>query len=322
MVSIIIPVYNSSKYLSKCIESILSQTYKNFELILVNDGSTDDSLEICNKYKEKDTRISVINSENKGVSNARNLGIDKSKGEWIIFCDSDDWVENTWIESYSKYFESKNDIIFQGYIFENENEEIISIKNHTINKLEESASKVTYLEQNDMIGYCWIKIFRSEPIKTNNIKFDTSISHSEDLIFTLDFLTIIKGNIIISSATNYHYIRHLNSLISKPYDFNEIIIRLEKIYHARRKLSNKYHDFNYNEWIVKQHINGLLDILKSTGKSDKFNELNKRIINNILLIDYKNISFSKYNTILLWILKKRINIKMLSIMFHIRDIIK
>ena len=96
-VSIIVPIYNSEKYLPQCIESILNQTYKNFELILVNDGSTDNSLSICESYAQKDERIEILNLQHNGVSNARNNGISKAKGEFICFVDSDDKIEKDFL---------------------------------------------------------------------------------------------------------------------------------------------------------------------------------------------------------------------------------
>lgn len=98
-ISVIVPVYNVEKYLSRCIESILSQTFTDFELLLIDDGSTDRSGEICDEYAKKDTRIRVFHTKNRGVSAARNLGLDNAKGEWISFVDSDDWVENDYLKS-------------------------------------------------------------------------------------------------------------------------------------------------------------------------------------------------------------------------------
>ena len=98
LVSIIVPVYNAERYLHRCIDSVLAQTYTNFELLLINDGSKDNSGEICDKYAVKDSRIRVFHKENGGVSSARNMGIDEAKGEWLSFIDSDDWIEPTMYE--------------------------------------------------------------------------------------------------------------------------------------------------------------------------------------------------------------------------------
>lgn len=97
-ISIIVPVYNTEKYLHKCVDSILAQTFPDFEILLVNDGSTDSSRQICESYANKDSRIKVFNKENEGVSSARNVGIENAKGEWITFVDSDDWINERTLE--------------------------------------------------------------------------------------------------------------------------------------------------------------------------------------------------------------------------------
>ena len=115
LISIIMPVYNAEKYLNRSIESIMNQTYNNIEIILVNDGSTDNSLEICTSYQEKDNRIKLINQANKGVSFARNKGIDEATGDYIMFIDSDDYVEKNMIEDMvSKITEDDIDLVISG----------------------------------------------------------------------------------------------------------------------------------------------------------------------------------------------------------------
>ena len=98
MITAIIPVYNSAYFLDKCINSILSQSYSDFELLLINDGSTGNSGEICDRYAQKDSRVRVIHKINGGVSSARNIGLDQAKGEWITFVDSDDWVHEDFLK--------------------------------------------------------------------------------------------------------------------------------------------------------------------------------------------------------------------------------
>ena len=98
MISVIVPVYNAEKFLKRCISSILAQTYPNFELVLVDDGSTDQSLDILKKYVEKDSRVNLISQQNKGVSGARNTGLQAAKGEYFLYVDADDWIEEDMIE--------------------------------------------------------------------------------------------------------------------------------------------------------------------------------------------------------------------------------
>ena len=129
-ISIIVPVYNVEKYLPRCVDSILNQTFTNFELILVNDGSTDRSGIICDQYKKRDNRIKVIHKTNEGVSKARNIGISEAKGRYIEFIDSDDWIERSLLEDTLKQIRIDNsDIIFFGLLYEDEDDNLIKEKN-------------------------------------------------------------------------------------------------------------------------------------------------------------------------------------------------
>ena len=115
-VSIIIPVYNVEKYLSKCLDSIINQSFKNFELLLIDDGSSDNSGKICDEYAMNDKRIKVIHKKNEGVSRARNIGIDLSKGRYIMFCDSDDFVKRDWCKKlYDLQKNNLNSICLCGF---------------------------------------------------------------------------------------------------------------------------------------------------------------------------------------------------------------
>lgn len=111
LISVIVPVYNAEKYISKCIDSILSQTFKDFELILINDGSTDNSDLICGKYASIDNRVKVFHKQNGGAGSARNLGVQKAVGDWIMFVDADDWIEPECLDICSKYISRNIDLI-------------------------------------------------------------------------------------------------------------------------------------------------------------------------------------------------------------------
>src|SRR5699024_7536935 len=124
-VSVIVPVYNSEKYLTQCIESLIEQTYDNIEIIIVNDGSTDNSGMICKDFEERDNRVKVFNIPNSGVSTARNIGIEKSKGDYITFVDSDDWVDRNMIEfAVEKITVDNSDIVMWSYLKAFKNEEL------------------------------------------------------------------------------------------------------------------------------------------------------------------------------------------------------
>ena len=110
-ISVIVPVYNTEKYLDRCIQSILAQTYTDFELLLINDGSTDSSGAICDKYAKQDVRVRVFHKENGGASSARNMGLDNAKGEWVTFCDSDDTLKQNALECLSSYTDKSSIVI-------------------------------------------------------------------------------------------------------------------------------------------------------------------------------------------------------------------
>ena len=156
MISVIVPVYNSVKYLDKCIQSILNQTYKNFELLLVNDGSSDNSLEICNLYALKDDRVKVIDQSNGGVSSARNAGIDYAKGEWITFVDSDDWVHKDYLLQRVALAEERNaDVVYC-------DAENVYEKSSSIFKMPDLINEKTQINAwiEARSTYCWVFLIK------------------------------------------------------------------------------------------------------------------------------------------------------------------
>lgn len=189
MVSIIVPIYNAEKYLDNCIQSILKQTYSDFELLLINDGSTDSSLKISNEYKKKDRRISVYSKLNGGVSSARNLGICKAQGRWITFVDADDEILPEWLENFIKSDDNKVDIIFQGAkIIDHDGEFQFELNNQTYLKHNYANLINTWYYSKPHIGSAWSKMVKSDILINNNIRFNQNISYYEDWVFLTDFL--------------------------------------------------------------------------------------------------------------------------------------
>ncbi len=231
-ISIIIPIYNAEQYLANTIESVLNQTYKNFELILVDDGSRDSSNKICTKYAEKDFRIKVVYQKNKGVSSARNTGLKHITGEWICFLDSDDEVTPTWLQSYIDSIEDGLDIIFQGaQIIENNKIAFYQLEDkiYTRNNFAEFFD----LWQNKKmdIGSAWSKMFRASIIKKNHIIFNETIHNYEDWIFLTSAL-LYTQKIKTISAQNYIY-NHVNSnLTKKTWNASQRIAILNARYEA------------------------------------------------------------------------------------------
>ena len=193
-VSIIVPVYNVEEYLNKCVDSIINQTYKNIEVILINDGSKDSSGEICDTYAKKDSRVKVIHKENGGVSSARNKGLEASTGDFIMFVDSDDWIEVEAITSLMKIQNRNNyDVIMFGAYREN----LILEKTTKTNLIEQSFENIDEINEvlpklirQEKINSLWSKIYKSSVIKDNRISFNESLSIAEDALFNYEVLHI------------------------------------------------------------------------------------------------------------------------------------
>lgn len=211
MISIIIPVYNAESYLDKCIESVITQTYTDWECILINDGSKDNSASICDSWVKKDSRISVIHQPNKGVSAARNRGIKESKGEFIVFIDSDDWVEPNYLsDMLNAILKYNSDLVITGQIHHKPKRNITIFKPQEILFFELTKNSTSDFIKN--IGFFYgpySKIFKADIIKKNNIKFPIDFSLGEDLLFNFQYLENIKY-ILCLPVANYNY-RILNS---------------------------------------------------------------------------------------------------------------
>ena len=193
-ISVIIPVYNAEKHLRCCIDSILSQTFTDFELLLIDDGSTDKSGEICDEYARKDKRVKASHKENGGVSSARNLGLDKARGEWICFCDSDDGLLPGAFEAICEN-EEKGNILLFGYTIErnkNKRENILLCSDKEVIGNEEYIKKILTYKINTSP---WGRAFKSKYL--NNIRFNTELKVGEDLLFNLEYLSNLGNNAIV-----------------------------------------------------------------------------------------------------------------------------
>lgn len=201
-ISVIVPVYKVEKYIGECINSILAQTFKDFELILVDDGSPDKSGEICDSYAKNDNRIKVFHKKNGGVSSARNFGIDKAVGEWLCFIDSDDTILPTYLEDF-ELDKVKSDIYMQGYVKVKESR---IIETHDFTKCKESdfANILAYSEDNNIINSPCFKLYKSSIVNTNRVRFDIRTSYGEDHLFSLDYCRYISSaHFTLSHGYNY-----------------------------------------------------------------------------------------------------------------------
>lgn len=206
-VSIIVPVYNTAWNLDRCIQSLINQTYTNIEIILINDGSTDRSLEICQNYAAKDERIVVLNKTNSGVSDTRNLGILKASSEYISFVDSDDWVDETYIENFNiERINVNRFIAVQGIVYDVANRDLQNVMfEYPSLKLSIPESVEEIRRYNIFNNGCPVaKLFSKRVIIENNLLFNSRLSLNEDHLFVLDYYACID-DIFLCDSINYHY---------------------------------------------------------------------------------------------------------------------
>lgn len=235
-ISIIVPVYNSELYLKQCLESLVNQTYKEIEIICVNDGSTDSSQEIISLYMELDSRIILINKENSGVSDTRNVGIQKALGDYIIFVDSDDWLEeNTCEIAINCAIENQADVVIWSYISEGNNvskhksifpNDVLfheeEVKNYLLRRYVGLVGDELYHpELLDSLAPVWGKLYRRSVIVENKIAF-VDLAHIgtyEDGIFNLEVFPYVKKAFYVNRCL-YHYRRGERNSVTSGYNKN------------------------------------------------------------------------------------------------------
>lgn len=217
-VSVIIPVYNVSKYIDDCISSVCAQTMKNIEILVVDDGSTDNSVEVCRKWVKKDSRVRLIQQPNQGVSVARNRGIEESKGKWLAFIDSDDWIEPEYLQLlYDNALKNNADESICGFFFNYPDEQVarghysqdmIFNGHNEVSRIQIQilAKNMCGIENNsgDRIGAPWCKLFRADFIKSNHLSFVPGLKRSQDVVFNLYALEKAE-KICYVNVPAYHY---------------------------------------------------------------------------------------------------------------------
>ena len=330
LLSVIVPIYNKETYLSICIDSILEQSFANFELLLINDGSSDGSLAICKSYEKKDKRIKVYDKENGGASSAKNFGIKRANGVFCSFVDADDYIDKDFFRNLiNKIENNKIDLAIGNVLFVDEN------KNTTrnINLVEGDFSLRDFFSffplymPNAIIGAPWNKIYRVSILKKNNILFDESITNNEDLHFNINYFYFCKSVSVVGYPL-YHYINHCGTSLSRKYisnlfdiyllSFNKMCAFLESINMLE---SNKKFYYSY---FAKQIINAVDNACKDNGKQkkDKIVEIDSIVNNNITINLFSEICFSDLkNKILSYLVRKKRK-KMLYYYFQFRNVVR
>lgn len=236
-VSIVIPVYNVEKYLRECLDSILNQTLKEFEVILVDDGSPDNSGIICDEYANRDSRFKVIHKINAGVSAARNTGLKEAKGKWVTFIDSDDFVEKTFLENlYQPITEGLKVDFVQGGCVNYKNGEVESIEQ----QYDYFYSTDSEALLNRFRGLAVSKLLKTNIIAENNIVFDEKMRIAEDMVFTLDYIKHVSSYVFVPEI-GYYYRRDNVSSATKSKRFltyDEELHRFKHIYNSIEQYKN------------------------------------------------------------------------------------
>lgn len=283
-ISVIVPVFKVEKYIIDCIKSILSQSFRDFQLILVDDGSPDRSGEICDKFALKDNRVSVIHKKNQGVSSARNCGITNALGEWICFVDSDDTIDCGYLENLYLGVKHNSNIDFAISGYRNVDGNLVELSTHKFeSNLDSSDLYQLFLlsEKNNTLNSPVCKLFKKDIIIKNNLEFDSSLSYGEDHIFVLDYFKYIKSY-YISNCADYNYFHRSNnnsSLTNSACNAEKMILYVEQVkkrYEVLRTLliSKKYSDV-YNHQLHDHLIRATyhLFVSHSTSKWNLFRRI-------------------------------------------------
>lgn len=309
LVSIVIPVYNCEKYISKCIESILKQTYTNFEVIIINDGSTDNTSQEIEKYNDERIKLHCI--KNNGVSNARNKGIELSKGEYITFIDADDYIAENHLEKLVFLIKKYNVDIIRFNAYEQKNNKIKKIEfpqpNYSIinSKKDNEIKKVlnSFLEpKKSLRGYCWLLFMKNN----NIIKFCTDLKYLEDKLFCIENMINKKKTLLIDECLYYY----MNNTSSKTKNIEKFIENIEDLMKSKKYIDNlciqnNYENRDYVDYSYLSLVLYRLDYLCGKTSYRKFKFFFKKVLKlnctqNILILNPKYLNkFKKTQFVLL-----------------------
>lgn len=291
-VSVIIPVYNVEKYIITCMESVKNQTFKNFEVIFIDDGSTDNTLEIVNAYITEHSleNFKVISQNNQGSSSARNRGLDVAQGDWIFFLDADDWIENNALELlFNTSQEYDSDLIIGGYQAVDDISKEIELWS---NFLYEYATLPENLDGLHSFSFCWGRLFKRKIIEKNNIRFDKRIAYAEDNAWHFDYNRYIKSYACINTVIyNYRINRdgaQTNGLVTPrmKYYIWEHFVEFVKSFDIGniQKALKENKSFNRVAWgtITTAIVNDILDKNYSFAKQKQ-----NMIISKMVIAEYK-----------------------------------
>ncbi len=293
LISIIVPVYNVQDYIEQCIKSIMKQSYSNIEIICINDGSTDNSLNILRGLQKIDNRVRVMTIKNQGVSNARNEGIISSKGKYLLFIDSDDYIPIDYVMC-----------LYHKLLITNSQLCICSIKNFGYSESSYSLDEFD-LDMHTMSDSMWLKlnksyllygpcnkIYNSNIIKKNNIQFNINLNYGEDLVFNYEYMKYVN-KISYTNETSYHYRRDTVDSLSKKFRVNQIEIELilNKVMQEFVSYKNLDKSGKFKDYLNHRLFDCVYNYIFSVIRYEKFTKQYKLIYNALYK---KNINL-KYN---------------------------
>lgn len=265
LISIIVPAYNAEKTFNRCVDSILQQTFTDWELLLIDDGSKDSSGDICDEYARNDSRIKVFHKENGGVSSARNTGLENAKGIWIAFVDSDDYVKRDYLKNLLSHTSVTIDLVISYAEVHDENG--FKVERYPSKLVTNENFDFIFIE-NDMNWHTspWSKLYKRNIIEENHLRFCEGMHIGEDAVFLYSYM-LCANNIYISSDTDYCYFaytpgsltKRVNSLMSETLAYNQIrtiveFMILKKSIKNSIALKNLY-------WLIASYQRRLLNAL-------------------------------------------------------------
>ena len=235
-ISVIVPVYNTENHLPRCLDSLLGQTFTDFELLLIDDGSTDGSLDVCRRYEAADSRITVLSGKHKGIGAVRNLGLDKAKSEYIMFCDSDDYVEPEWAEElYRAVLAHPDSLCNCEYAMTKPSKNIVKpqlLPRLTKSQVIEKRAFFPLLYHGQLM-HLWTRIFRADVIKAHGLRFRELQTEGEDMIFICEYLRYCNDFYFIHKCLYYWADNDADSITRgfTAYYFDD----MKQIYLARKE---------------------------------------------------------------------------------------
>lgn len=258
--SIVIPVYNTKKYLSDCLGSILTQSFTDFEILLIDDGSSDGSSELCNEFARLDSRIRVFHKENGGVSSARNLGLANACGEWVYFVDSDDCLLPGGLQTLIECISDEVDIVMGGYMEVDESGGMYTVNERAVRVLSKKQSIITlfagYGSFYRYCGYMCIRLLRRSVIREYNLYFDPSISIKEDTLFLMQYICRSNGVTRQTTVPVYMYCRRADSAMGEveSHFHPKYVDSFYAIVKMKHEVDAVYPSFSHPVFVAKQAI--------------------------------------------------------------------